>query len=168
MDARAHTLRLARPDDIPALLLLKWQLALAEGATHAVRAGEVDWRRDMFGPNPHFFAVVAEADATVIGVVTVAERFSTGWIGPLLCVNDVFVLPAFRGRGIAKALLARAAVEAIGRGAPFLELSVRDDNPARQLYRRIGFTRVRGAETYVLAGDALTALAGTGKSAKSA
>jgi len=168
MSTPAHTVRLARPDDVPALLLLKWQLALAENATHAVRAGEADWRRDMFGPNPHFFAVVAEADATIIGMATIAERFSTGWVGALLGVNDVFVLPAFRGRGIAKALLARAAAEAISRGAPFLELMVRADNPARRLYRSIGFSRVRGAETYLLAGDALTALAGNGKAVKSA
>jgi ribosomal protein S18 acetylase RimI-like enzyme len=162
----AYTVRLAQPDDVSALVLLKWQHALAENATHAVRAGEADWRRDMFGPSPRFFAVVAAADATVIGMATIAERFSPGWAGALLCVNDVFVLPAFRRRGIATALLARAAAEVIGRGAPFLELNVRADNPARRLYRQVGFTRVRGAETYVLAGDALATLGG--KSAKSA
>jgi ribosomal protein S18 acetylase RimI-like enzyme len=164
----AYTVRLARPDDVSALVLLKWQHALAENATHAVRADEADWQRDMFGADPHFFAVIAEADATVIGMATIAERFSPGWIGALLCVNDVFVLPAFRRRGIAKALLGRAAAEAIHRGAPFLELNVRADNPARRLYRRVGFSRVRGAETYVLAGDALAELAGAGKAAKSA
>ena len=85
-----------------------------------------------------------------------------------MCVNDVFVLPAFRRRGIATALLALAAAEAIRRGAPFLELNVRVDNPARRLYRQVGFARVRGAETYVLAGDALVELAGARKSARSA
>jgi len=162
----AYTVRLARPEDVPALVLLKWQLALAERATHAVRAREADWQRDMFGPQPHFFAIVAESDATVIGMATIAERYSPGWVGALLCINDVFVLPAFRRRGVGEALLARAAAEAIGRGAPFLEINVREDNPARRLYRKIGFTRVRGAETYVLAGDALAVLAGAGKPAK--
>lgn len=168
MTSLAFKVRLACPDDVPALVLLKWQHALAENATHAVHAGEADWRRDMFGPQPRFFAVVAEADATVIGMATVAERFSPGWVGALLCVNDVFVQPAFRRKGIGGALLARAAAEALGRGAPFLELMVRADNPARRLYHKIGFTRLRGAETYVLAGDALAELAGVGTAAKSA
>ena len=168
MSKFAHTVRLAQPEDVSILVLLKWQHALAENATHAVRADEADWRRDMFGPDPRFFAVVAEADATVIGMATIAERFSPGWVGTLLCVNDVFVLPAFRRRGVARALLARAAAEAIRRGAPLLELTVRADNPARRLYRQVGFARVRGAQTYVLAGDALVELAGSGKSAKSA
>jgi ribosomal protein S18 acetylase RimI-like enzyme len=164
----AFTVRSAQPFDVPALVLLKWQHALAENATHTVRAAEADWHRDMFGPDPHFFAVVAEADRTVIGMATVAERFSPGWVGALLCVNDVFVLPAFRRRGIGAALLARAAAEAIDRGAPFLELNVREDNPARLLYRKVGFARIRGAETYVLAGDSLVGLAGVAKPAKSA
>lgn len=164
----ACTVRLAQPDDVSALVLLKWQLALAEDATIAVRAKEADWHRDMFGPRPHFFATVAEADVAIIGMATIAERFSPGWVGALLCVNDLFVLPAFRGRGIAKALLAHAAAEALARGAPFLELLVRADNPARHLYRKIGFAHVRGAETYVLAGDALATLAGAGKTVKSA
>src|ERR1700744_2813032 len=111
MSEFAYQVRLAQPDDVAALVLLKWQHALAENATHTVRANEVDWRRDMFGPDPHFFAVVAEGDATVIGMATIAQRFSPGWVGALLCVNDVFVLPAFRRRGIATALLARAAAE---------------------------------------------------------
>jgi ribosomal protein S18 acetylase RimI-like enzyme len=164
----AYAVRLAQPEDVSALVLLKWQHALAENATHTVRAGEADWRREMFGPDPRFFAVVAETDGMVIGMATIAERFSPGWVGALLCVNDVFVLPAFRRRGIARALLTRAAAEAIRRAAPFLELNVRADNPARWLYRKVGFARVRGAETYVLAGDALVQLAGARKSAKSA
>ena len=84
MSSTAYGVRLARPDDVPELVLLKWQLALAEGATHAVRARAADWRRDMFGPQPHFFAVVAEADATVVGMATIAQRFSPGWVGALL------------------------------------------------------------------------------------
>jgi GNAT superfamily N-acetyltransferase len=168
MSSPAFTVRLAQPHDVPALVLLKWQLALAEEATHTVRASEADWRRDMFGPHPRFFAVVAEADASVLGMATVAERYSPGWVGALLCVNDLFVLPAFRRHRIGTALLARAAAEAVARGAPFLELQVGDDNPARRLYRKVGFARLRGAETYVLAGHALAALAGIDVTAQSA
>lgn len=168
MTSVAFKVRLARPDDVPSLVLLKWQFALAENATHAVRASEADWRRDMLGPQPRFFAVVAEVDATLTGMATVAQRFSPGWVGALWGVNDLFVQPAFRRQGIGEALLALAATEALGRDAPFLEIMVRADNPARRLYRRIGFTQVRGAETYVLAGDAFAGLAGIGATSRSA
>jgi ribosomal protein S18 acetylase RimI-like enzyme len=167
MDDLPFTIRPARPDDVPAIFVLKWQLALAEGSTHTVRASEADWHRDMFGPQPHFSAIPAEAGGAVIGMAIIAEHFSPGWNGPLLVLSDFFVVPAQRRRGVGKALLAHAAAHAIERGAPYLELSVRDNNPARRLYRRAGFARVRHGETYVLAGDALTALGGAGASISS-
>jgi GNAT superfamily N-acetyltransferase len=150
---------MATPDDVPALYLLKWQMALAEGSAHALRASETDWRRDMCGPQPRFVAVVAEQDGTLIGMAILVERYSPAWVGPLLAIDAVFVTPAHRRRGLGKALLARAAAEALGRGVPFVELMVRTQNPARRLYERVGFEPVRGAMTYVLAGEALAVLA---------
>ena len=159
MAAPGCTIRMATPDDVPALYLLKWQMALAEGSAHALRASETDWRRDMFGPQPRFVAVVAEADDTLIGMAILVERYSPTWVGLLLAIDAVFVTPAHRSRGVGKALLARAAAEAVRRGAPFVELMVRTQNPARRLYERVGFEPVRGAITYVLAGEALAVLA---------
>ncbi len=154
------TVRLARPDDVPVLCLLKWQFAVAEGSTVAVRATPEDWQRDMFGPQPRFSAVVAESDGSVIGMATITQRFGPGWVGPLRAVDDLFVVPEHRGRGVAKALLAAAAAEAIGCGAPFLELTVRDDNhPAIRLYEQVGFERVP-AVTLVLAGEPLARFLG--------
>jgi GNAT superfamily N-acetyltransferase len=153
------TIRMATPDDVPALYLLKWQMALAEGAAHTVRATETDWRRDMSGPQPRFVAVVAETDGILIGMAILVERYSPAWIGPLMAIDAIFVTPAHRRRGVGKALLARAAAEAVRRGVPFVELMVRAQNPARRLYERVGFEPVRGAITYVLAGEALTVLA---------
>jgi len=159
MTACACTIRMARPDDIPALHLLKWHLALAEGATHAFRASEADWLRDMSGPQPRFSAMVAEADGVPIGMATLVERYYPAWVGPMLVVDDMFVKPQHRRRGVGKALLARAAAEALQRGAPFIELMVRAQNPARRLYESVGFEPVRGAVSYVLAGNALATLA---------
>jgi ribosomal protein S18 acetylase RimI-like enzyme len=149
------TVRPAHPDDIPTLFVMKWQLALAERATHTVRASEADWQRDMFGPQAKFSALLAEQDATAIGMVTLTEHYAPGWIGPTLYVNDLYVVPARRRAGVGRALIAAAAAEAARCGAAFLELAVRQDNPARRLYRRIGFERLRGAETYILAGQNL-------------
>jgi GNAT superfamily N-acetyltransferase len=159
MAASGCTIRMACPNDVPALYLLKWHGALAEGATHTFRASEADWRRDMFGPHPRFAAIVAETEGALIGMATLVERYSPGWVGPLFAIDDVYVTPERRRRGVGMALLARAAAEALWRGAPFVELMVRTQNPARRLYERAGFECVRGAMTYVLAGDALASLA---------
>lgn len=158
MAESACTIRMARPDDVPALYVLKWHWALAEGSTHTLRASEADWQRDMFGPRPRFSAIVAESDGVLIGMATLVGRYSPAWVGPLFAIDDVFVTPERRKRGVGMALLARAAAEALRRGAPFVELMVRAQNPARRPYERAGFERVRGAMTYVLAGEALASL----------
>jgi ribosomal protein S18 acetylase RimI-like enzyme len=159
MLAHGYTIRLAGPDDVPALCDLKWMFAVHEGSTDVVRASVADWRRDMFGPQPHFFALIAEVGGAMVGMATVAEKYCPGWVGPLCSVDDLFVTSEHRRRGIGKALLARASAEAVQRGSPFIELTVRESNPALQLYSRVGFKRVPGAVTLVLAGDALAALA---------
>ena len=87
------------------------------------------------------------------------RAYHPAWVGPPFALDDLFVTPKNRGHGIGKALLARAAAETLRRGAPFIELIVRAENPARRLYERVGFEPVRGAVTYVLAGNALAALA---------
>ncbi len=156
--APSFAIRMAAPEDVSALYLLKWHLAVAEQSTHALRASEADWRRDLFGPHPRFSAIVAETDRALIGMATLVERYSPAWVGLLFAIDDMFVVPEHRGGGVGKALLARAAAEAVRRGAPLLELMVRTQNPARRLYERAGFERVRGATTYVLAGGALAAL----------
>jgi GNAT superfamily N-acetyltransferase len=163
-DKRAgFRVRGAEPGDIPALMRLKRLLAEAEDSTHALRAGEAEWRRDGFGPHAGFTAFVAEsaggADAAVIGMATCSRRIITGWNGPVVMLQDLFVEPAHRGHGIARALMARVAALASTLGSPIVELTVRADNPARQFYQRSGFTPLPQCLTYVLAGPALTALA---------
>jgi len=150
--------RPARPADVPSLLAMKRQLAIQENAESALRATHEDWLRDGFGPQAKFAAFVAERDGAVVGMAVVSERYYTSWAGCTLSVQDIFVEPAQRGRGIASALLSHVAAYALERGSPLVELTVREDNPARRLYRRRGFTRVPAVH-YVLAGTALAELA---------
>jgi ribosomal protein S18 acetylase RimI-like enzyme len=159
MTAPACAIRMARPEDIPALFQLKRQMALAEDAADTLRASETDWQRDMFGAQPRFVGLMAEVDGGPIGMATLVERYYPAWAGPLFALDDVFVTPEYRGRGVGKALLAHAAAETLRRGAPFIELTVRTQNPARRLYESLGFQPVRGAMIYVLTGNALAALA---------
>jgi ribosomal protein S18 acetylase RimI-like enzyme len=154
----AFSVRPATPADIPALLRLKRELAILENAEFVLRATVQDWRRDAFGPHARFLAFVAEHGGAVVGMVTASERYYTSWAGCTLYIQDIYVEPAWRGRGIGAALLGCVAALAIERGSPLVELTVRKDNPARGLYGRLGFHQVQCAN-YVIAGPALANLA---------
>jgi ribosomal protein S18 acetylase RimI-like enzyme len=153
-------IRPAQPADVPALMRLKLLLAEGENSQHAVRASAADWRRDGFGERAGFCAFVAEDDGAVVGMATCSQRVITGWDGPVIFLQDLFVEPAHRRRGIAGALIARVAAYARELGSPIVELTVRSDNPAQGFYRQNGFQLLPQCLTYVLAGPQLAALAG--------
>jgi ribosomal protein S18 acetylase RimI-like enzyme len=152
--------RPAEPADIPALMRLKRLLAADENSLHAVRASAADWLRDGFGPYPGFTAFVAEIEGgkAVVGMATLSRRTITGWSGPVVFLQDLYVEPDYRKHGIARALVARVAAFAHDLGSPIVELTVRADNPAQEFYRRSGFEHLPHCLTYVLAGPALEAL----------
>ena len=155
----AFCVRSAEPKDIPALMRLKRLLAQAENSLHAVCASEADWRRDGFGPDAGFLAFVAEDSSGVIGMATCSTRVVTGWNGPVIFLQDLFVEPHCRKHGVASALMARVATLARDVGSPIVELTVRADNPAQNFYVRAGFQPLPHCLTFVLAGPALAALA---------
>jgi GNAT superfamily N-acetyltransferase len=159
MDATPFQVRAARPTDIPALMRLKQLLAQGENAAHAVRANEAHWLRDGFGPKRGFTAFVAEGASGVIGMATCSERVITGWDGPVIFLQDLFVEPHARQHGVANALIARVAALARDIGSPIVELTVRADNPAQSFYVRSGFLPLPQCLTFVLAGPALAAMA---------
>src|SRR5580704_10545844 len=83
--------RAARPADVPALMRLKLLLAEGENSQHAVRASAADWLRDGFGEHAGFSAFVAEEGGAVIGMATCSRRVITGWNGPVIFLQDLFV-----------------------------------------------------------------------------
>jgi len=155
----AFCVRSAEPKDIPALMRLKRLLAQGENSLHAVCASEADWRRDGFGPDAGFLAFVAEDSSGVVGMATCSTRVVTGWNGPVIFLQDLFVEPHCRKHGVASALMARVATLARDVGSPIVELTVRADNPAQNFYVRTGFQPLPHCLTFVLAGPALAALA---------
>ncbi len=159
----AFSVRAAQPGDVPALMRLKLLLAQGEDSLHAVRATAADWLRDGFGVNAGFTAFVAETGhggtGTVIGMATCSQRVITGWSGPVIFLQDLFVEPEYRRHGVANALMARVAAYAHDLGSPIVELTVRADNPAQGFHLRNGFQHLPNCLTYVLAGPALAALA---------
>jgi ribosomal protein S18 acetylase RimI-like enzyme len=173
MPAVAFRVRAAAPADIPALMRLKRLLAAGEDSLPAVRATAADWLRDGFGAAKAFTAFVAEIAAPdgrpanngpsdrshLIGMATCSQRRITGWDGPVVFLQDLFVEPEHRDHGVARALMARVAALACDLGSPIVELTVRADNPAQSFYLRAGFQPVPQCLTFVLAGPALAALA---------
>jgi len=151
--------RAAHPADIPSLMRLKRLLAEGENALHAVRATEADWLRDGFGPGAGFSAFVAEDANGVVGMVTCSQRIVTGWDGPVIFLQDLFVEPHARQHGVASALVARIAALARDIGSPIVELTVHAENPAQNFYLGNGFQPLPQCLTFVLAGAALEALA---------
>ncbi len=132
-------LRPAASADVPAILDLIRGIAEYERLSHEVEATEDLLRRHGFGPRPIFEAVLAETGARCVGFALYFFTFSTFKARPTLYLEDLFVRPEMRGRGIGRRLLARLARIAVERECGRMEWSVLDWNtPARDFYFKLG------------------------------
>jgi GNAT superfamily N-acetyltransferase len=135
----AFSIRAACPDDAELLANLVRELAVYEKLEHQALATPDDFRRNLFGPRPAAEAVVAEVDGQPVGFALWFTTFSTFRGQPGLYLEDLFVKPDFRGRGIGKGLLAFLAALAVERGCGRLEWAVLNWNePAIGFYRSVG------------------------------
>jgi GNAT superfamily N-acetyltransferase len=153
-------LRNAAPDDVPALLRLLRDLAAYEKLPHEVQATEEHFQRALFGGTPRIEALMADWRGEPVGFAVWFYTFSTfdGW--PKLYVEDVFVAPEQRGRGIGRAIFADLARRALAQGCGRMEWSVLDWNaPSIGFYRSIGAEPREGWTVQRLSGAALRALA---------
>lgn len=124
-----------------------------------VTIGPEDLARDGFGQNSRFRALIAEWSGEPAGYAVFFGYYST-WIGPGLFLEDLFVRPAFRGRGIGKALLAAVAAIAVKEGCSGMRWEVLDWNrPAIELYKALGGGFRDGRLPVSLSGEALKQLA---------
>jgi GNAT superfamily N-acetyltransferase len=134
-------IRPATPDDVPRILELIRELAEYEHALDEVTATTDGVRAALFAAEPAVFAHVADVDGVVIGFALWFVNFST-WLGRHgIYLEDLYVTPAMRGRGLGKALLAELAAICVRRGYGRLEWWVLDWNETA-----IGFYRSIGAE----------------------
>jgi len=137
--AAGVAIRQAKPGDVPAILTLIRELADYERARSEVIATEKGLAEALFADRPSVFAHVAAADGEVVGFALWFLNFST-WLGKHgIYLEDLYVAPAVRGRGIGRALLAELAAICVRRGYGRLEWWVLDWNkPALGFYRSIG------------------------------
>jgi GNAT superfamily N-acetyltransferase len=133
------SLRRAGAEDAETVLAFIKALAEYEKLSHEVSASEDDIRRHLAGEEVFIEVVLAELEGTPVGFMLFFPNFSTFLGKPGLYLEDLFVIPEMRGRGVGRALLAYAAHIACTRGWGRLEWSVLDWNePARRFYASIG------------------------------
>jgi GNAT superfamily N-acetyltransferase len=114
-------------------------LAEYEQLTHEVVATEEDLRQSLFGPRPAGEVVIAYAVESPVGFALFFHNFSTFLGRQGLYLEDLFVVPEWRGKGVGKQLLAHVATIAESRNCGRMEWAVLDWNEsAIAFYRRMG------------------------------
>ena len=154
------TLRPARPEDAETILAFIHKLALYEKAPEKVVACADDLRKVMTGPAPLVRVLLADWDGREAGFALFFHTFST-WEGKrCLYLEDLFVDPEFRGKGIGKALLSHLAKECVTNNWSRLQWSVLDWNaPSIAFYKSLGAVMMDEWTICKVAGPALSALA---------
>ena len=133
------TIRQATKADVPLILDLIRGLAEYEREPSAVAATEADLLRDGFSDNPRFHCVIAAWQGESAGFAFYFFHYST-WLGkPGLYLEDLFVRPELRGKGIGKALLAYLAQIAVRENCYGMRWQVLDWNQsAIDFYEKLG------------------------------
>jgi GNAT superfamily N-acetyltransferase len=146
--------------DLSLILRFIKELAAYENLAHEVTATEESLRTSLFGSHPAAEAVLAYADAEPAGFAVYFQTFSTFLGLPGVYLEDVYVSPAWRGRGLGRRLLAHVAGVAVDRGYGRMEWSVLDWNElALGVYRKIGARPMEEWTVQRLTGSALRDLA---------
>ena len=154
-------IRPATPKDIPVILDLIRQLAVYEKLEHMITGTDTMMHEALFGAQPSCKCVIAEEDERPIGFALYFTTFSTFLCKPGLYLEDLFVIPAARGKGYGRALLKHLASLTKSRDCGRFEWRVLDWNePSIQFYKSLGATvmpewhlvRMTEAEIGVLAG----------------
>jgi GNAT superfamily N-acetyltransferase len=161
-------LRPATPADISRILQFIRDLAAYEREPDAVLATEADLLRDGFTEPRRFHCLIAELNqndtTTAAGFALYFYNYST-WRGHAgIYLEDLYVSPEYRGKGIGKALITRVAAIAVAEGCPRFEWSVLDWNtPSIDFYHQIGAVMKSEWKGMQISGDALKSLASSGK-----
>lgn len=160
------TIRAAVPADVPQILAFICALADYEREPDAVHATEADLLRDGFPSNgaaPRFYCLIAELQqgchTVPVGFALYFHNYST-WRGHHgIHIEDLFVLPEHRGKGIGKALLTRVAAIAHAEGCSRLQWDVLEWNTlAIGFYEQLGAKMLMDWRTMRVSGDAISEL----------
>src|SRR3954470_23064041 len=154
-----YDLRLASVADVPAILACIRGLAEYERPAHECLATQSRLRDPLFGAEPAGEVVLAMRGGETAGFALWFRSYSTFLARPGIYLEDLFVFPAHRGRGLGRRLLAYLARTAVERGYGRVEWAVLDWNAdAIRFYESLGAVPMADWTTYRLAGDSLATL----------
>ena len=154
------SIRPAEPGDEALVLSFIRALAEYESLLDKVVATEATVHAALFGPNPRLFCDIAEWNGEPAGFTVWFYNYSTFLARHGLYIEDLFVKPEFRERGIGKALLVNLAARAVAEDCGRLEWMVLDWNGlAIEFYETLGARPVEGWTVFRVQGDALKKLA---------
>lgn len=151
--------RKAGKEDTEKILFFIKELAMYEIMADQVEATPEILEKNLFGPNPRAEVIFASGSGKEIGFALFFHNFSTFLGKPGIYIEDLFVLPEFRGKGVGKALIGYIARLAVERDCGRIEWWVLNWNPARKLYDGIGAESMDEWVVYRLAGDSLHKMA---------
>ncbi|MCR4268720.1 GNAT family N-acetyltransferase [Nitratireductor sp. ZSWI3] len=156
-------IRLARPEDASTIHAAILDLAAHLGETDKVIGTVEDFRRFGFGDEPAFTCLIAETGDAFAGLSLFFPMFST-WLGkPGVYVQDLYVDPRFRRRGIGERLLCATAAWSGKRGGAYLRLAVDAGNEtAHAFYEKLGIGWLRADRSHAAYGAAFRSLAQAG------
>ena len=153
-------IRPATEDDVPLILALIKELAEYERLSQEVLATEDILRESLFGEQRGAEALIGYHEGAPAGFALFFHNFSTFLGRPGIYLEDLYVKPEFRGKGIGRGMLVYLAKLAKRRNCGRLEWSVLDWNePTISLYRSIGAVPMDEWTVYRLSGEALEELA---------
>jgi len=155
-------IRPAVVSDVPIILQLIRGLAEYERAPEQVVCDEARLRESLFGAKPDAEVLLASVGQVPAGFAVFFHNYSTWWGRPGLFLEDLFVRPEMRGRGIGKALLRSLARVAKDRECARMEWQVLDWNqPAIDFYKSLGAVAKDEWTTFRLDRDAIEKLSGS-------
>ena len=146
-------IRIAEKEDVPLILEFIKGIAEFEKLSHLVEATEETLVESMFGERPYAEVFFAELDGVPAGFTVFFHNFST-FVGKQgLYIEDIYVKPEFRGKGIGKAMFLQCIKLAKERNCGRVEWVVLDWNPAREFYEYFGAGPVEGWHIYRMGED---------------
>lgn len=157
-------IRPATDADVPAIGRLIRALADYEQLTHELKFDESQLAQHLFGPRPYAEALLAEDGDRVVGFALFFHNYSTFVGKPGMYLEDLFVMPEFRGRGHGKALFQAVVQLAVERGCGRMEWAALDWNkPAIEFYQGFGAAPMSEWTTFRLSGEKLIIAAAASK-----
>jgi GNAT superfamily N-acetyltransferase len=147
------SIRPAQPSDVPLLKCLIYEFAEFERLPVAIK--EQDLLRDGFGESPKFHLLIAEWSGQPAGYAMYFDYYSSFEGRPSAFLEDIYIRPQYRAKGIGKALIARVAAIAKQQNYAGMRWEVLDWNtPAIDFYHRLGATFLDDRKLVVLQGPA--------------